>query len=118
MSEDLDIAPEMPLAFDEGLHPVAVTHPVYETPDETQDDPRREFQEKLARLLQWLAAGSNVEQAGRKVLLLAHLAGKSGCKTDRELARRLNISGGRLSQLRAEIIGDFGSLGRCNRRQN
>ena len=111
-------APELPVAFDEAGHPVAVSCPVYETPDETQDDPRREFQEKLATFLQWLAAGSNVEQAGRKVILLAHLAGKSGCKNDKELARRLNISGGRISQLRAEIIDDFGSLGRCNRRQN
>ena len=110
--------PEMPLAFDEAGHPVAVSDPVYETADDTQDDPRSDFQEKLATFLEWLAAGATVEQAGRKAILLAHLAGKSGCKTDKELARRLNISGGRISQLRAEIIDDFGSLGRCNRRQN
>lgn len=119
MSDDLDIAPEMPLAFDSEGRPVAVTLPFYSPPDDdTQDDPRSDFQEKLAGFLQWLAAGATVEQAGRKAILLAHLAGKSGCKTDKELARRLNISGGRVSQLRAEIIDDFGSLGRCNRRQN
>jgi len=118
MKTDLDTAPEMPLAFDEAGHPVAVSHPIYETADEAQDDPRSDFQEKLANFLQWLADGATVEQAGRKAILLAHLAGKSGCKTDKELARRLNISGGRISQLRAEIIGDFGGLGRCNRRQN
>ncbi len=112
-------APELPVAFDESGHPVAVSPPVYETPDDdTQDAPRSDFQEKLADFLQWLVADATVEQAGRKAILLAHLAGKSGCKTDKELARRLNISGGRISQLRAEIIDDFGSLGRCNRRQN
>ena len=109
----------MPLAFDEAGRAVAVSHPIFETPgDDPQDDPRSDFQEKLAGFLQWLAAGNSVEQAGRRAILLAHLAGKSGCKNDKELARKLNISGGRISQLRAEIIGEFGSFGRCNRRQN
>ena len=129
MSDDDNIelendAPELPtigdVFFDDAGEPVAITTP-YDTAveaDATQDDPRSDFQEKLADFLQWLAAGGSVKQAGRKAILLAHLAGKSGCKTDKELARRLNISSGRLSQLRAEIIDDFGSLGRCNRRQN
>jgi len=58
----------MPLAFDEAGHPVAVSDPVYETADDTQDDPRSDFQEKLATFLEWLAAGATVEQAGRKAI--------------------------------------------------
>jgi hypothetical protein len=53
-----------------------------------------------------------------KVHVFAHLMLKSGCKTDFELATRLNISAGRLSQIRAEIEGVFPSLARCNNRQN
>jgi hypothetical protein len=110
-------APEMPLAFDEAGHPVAVSHPVYEPDESRGDDARKDFQEKIAGFLGWMASGS-VRQAGRRAILLAHLAGKSGCLTDRQLAKKLNISPGRISQLRSEIIGDFGGLGRCNRRQN
>jgi hypothetical protein len=117
MTEDADISPEMP-AYDEQGNRVVVVHPIYEQ-DDTQDDDasHKFFQEKLAVLLQWLAVGT-VQQAGRRAFLLAHLVGKSGCASDRELAKKLNISPGRISQLRSEIIGDFGGLGRCNRRQN
>ena len=118
MIDDLDNPPEMALAFDEGGHPISVTHPFYETQDDTQDEQRSVFQEKLAILFSWMAAGKTVEGAGRRALLLAHMAGKSGYKTDKLLARRLNITSSRISQLRAEIIDDFGDFGKCNSRQN
>ena len=117
MTEDADIPPEMPLAFDEAGRPVAVAHPVYAA-DDPQDAPQADFAEKLARFLQWLTEGGDVVRAGTKAFIVLHLAGQSGFKTARELAVRLNISNGRFSQLRAEIIEEFGSFGRCNSRQN
>jgi hypothetical protein len=121
MTEENDIdGPDLIAAFDGEGRPVAVTHPVYETADGTgnEADTRSEFTEKLNRFLQWLVASGSAEKAGRTVFLIAHMAGQSGCKSDAELARKLNISAGRLSQLRADISRGFESLDKCNRRQN
>lgn len=78
---------------------------------------RTDFAAKLGALLEWLAAGGNVKKAGRRTILFTHLTGRGGCRTDAELARRLNITAGRFSQLRAEIEAAWPGFGRCNRRQ-
>jgi hypothetical protein len=75
-----------------------------------------DFAEMLAVFLAWQIAGGDVETAGRRAWTVAHLAGKSGCETDAELAAKLNISPGRISQLRAEIQANFGTFGKCNGR--
>ena len=83
-----------------------------------QGEARKEFQEKLCVLAECLMEARTPKTAWHKVHVFAHLMLKSGCKTDSELAAKLNISAGRLSQIRAEIAGIFPSLARCNARQN
>jgi hypothetical protein len=117
--DDLGVAPELPLAYDDEGRPIPVAHPVYYDADPEPDDPEQDgFLLKLAAFIGWLAEGSDVETAGRKALLLAHFCGKSGCRTDSELATKMNLTKARLSQLRSELATILpNGLGRCNRRR-
>lgn len=118
ITDDDDLQPpEMPLGYDDLGRPVPTVEPIYECAQPDEGDQRGDFEEKLARFLSWLAEGGNVQTAGRKVLVLAHLAGKSGCRSDAELAAKLNMSRARISQLRADLARTLPSLGRCRRRQ-
>ena len=92
----------------EGDVRVPVTNPaVYGEHDDIEatdrGEARADLTAKLGGWLEWLAANGNVKKAGRRAILFAHLAGRGGYRTDGELASRLNITPGRLSQLRAEI---------------
>ena len=101
----------------EGGSLVPVTwHPSYQD-DEPPTENRADFAEALGKFLAWLAPDADVKAAGRKAVLLAHLARQSGQATDAAVARKLNISRARLSQLRREIRAFFPSLESCNRRQ-
>ena len=68
-----------------------------------ESDAPRERQERMGVFLRWLAHSGNVERAGERALLLAHVSGVSPFKTDAQLAAKLNITRGRISQLRKEI---------------
>jgi hypothetical protein len=110
----------MPLGFDDVGRPVPVEHPaVYdvEIEGDERDQARDELLEKLCSFVDWIAGDGNVKKAGRRAVLAQHLAGRGGCRTDSELASRLNITPGRLSQLRAEMEAVWPGFGRCNRRQ-
>lgn len=119
MNSDDDFQPpEMPLAFDDEGRPVPVSHPaVYDADLEPDADGHNEFQAKLGAFLRWLTDGATVESAGRKALLIAHLAGQGANQTDAELAKRIGVSRARVSQLRREIANDFGRFARCNGRR-
>jgi hypothetical protein len=57
----------------------------------------------LARLFQVLTTGANAKplsakQAGQRLHVLAYLTGQSPCKNQRQLARLLGLSAGRVSQ--------------------
>ena len=107
-------------AFDGDGRPVLLDHPaVYDSDTEGDDrsEARADFAEKLGALLSWLAADGSVKGAGRRTLLIAHIAGRAGCQSDAELAGRLNLTKSRVSQLRAEIEALLPGFGLCNRRQ-
>jgi hypothetical protein len=107
--------------FDSDGRPCQVQDPaVYDEPDPAETDAgalRVEFAAALAALLVWIGDSKTVLAAGRRALIVSHAAGKSGCKSDAELAQRLNISKGRVSQLRAELEDYSPGMARCNRRQ-
>ena len=83
-----------------------ITEPeVYGEPESVSLDAiaAKEREERIARLLQWLAHGGNVRRSGERAQTLAHIVGKGPFKTDAALASKLKISAGRISQLRKEI---------------
>jgi len=118
-SDGAELAPpEMPRAFDAEGRPIAVTHPaVYDDCEPEADDDRSDFPQKLALFLEWLSADGSPKTAGRKVILISYIAGRTKWQTDAEAAAGLNISKGRISQLRSEIDAILPGFGRCNMRQ-
>lgn len=90
-----------------------VAAPTPSTGDRTSD-----FAVKLRLFLEWQVISGSIDTAGKKAFVVAHLGGFSGCKTDADMARKLEITPARFSQLRTEIRHIFGEFGACNRRQN
>ena len=92
---------------------LAATTAALTEPDES--DARNEIVSGLLRLL---AGDSDHATCGRRLIVTAYLSGAlPDCSTDRELAKRLNISPGRVSQIIAEIRSKIPSLAKCKRRQ-
>ena len=117
MTEDLDIAPEMPLAFDEAGEPVAVSHPVYETADDDEGDTiRADAQTIIGEFLRMMTASATALQVGQRMIVLAYLTGKFEANTQRELATALNVSPGRVTQIMAEIPSELQGLSRLKGR--
>lgn len=76
------------------------------------DDVARVRREVIRRLLNFLTADEAAALAvGRRVILLVHLLGGDRAKTQRELARRLGLSFGRISQM-------LNALKRCIRKND
>ncbi|GEM_PF-4724004 len=73
-------------------------------------------QPNLIGLLEWLSRGGSIIRAGERALALAHVCGCGVFKTDAALALKLNMSRGRISQLRTEIDGFLPGVN-GNRRQ-
>ena len=105
MPQERDISPpEMPLAFDDDGRAVAVSHPVYETPD---SEPQAGAD--YGAFLELLTVGAtDAEQVGRRAIFLAYLIrdpDKRGTLAD--MARLLGISKQaahkRLTRFRAEL---------------
>ena len=76
----------------------------------TLDDEARLRRELYIRSFHYLARkGARPAAIGRRVLLLEYILGATDCRTQRELARRVELSPGRVSQLlnvmRAEFVG-------------
>ena len=96
--------------FDDDGQPVNVTDFDYASLDPespralADDDAGRIRQQTLCRTFAMLTSGKNsVETIGRKCLLMAFLAGQAPEKTQSDIAKRLGLSPGRVSQLLAEI---------------
>ena len=112
MPAGYEFSPEMPLAFDEAGHLVPITSPLYEPAEQDQDD----HLDRLAGWLDWLDRGSP-EAVGIRVKLIRHICGRSGAKTDSQLASQLNISKSRISQIRRELKGQIARFANCNLRR-
>lgn len=117
------IAPEMPLLnevyFDDEGNPVAISmphDPENEPDDEGQDSSRADITTVLGEFCRMMTTSASALQAGQRVLVLAYLMGKTDCRTHRDLAERLNVSAGRVSQILREIPAEFHSLCRLKGR--
>jgi hypothetical protein len=126
MIEDCEpAAPEMPVAFDQDGRPIAIAEPaIYDVRQREPDDFERKvyeakhdsFEQRLVLLIAWLAGDGSVFVCGLKAKLLRHVCGRSGCRTDAELANELGVSGARISQIRAELNRLLPGIGRWNHR--
>ena len=103
--------------FDEDGQRVLVVYPDIEAEGDDRTEARADLAEMAGALLTLLVADGSVKGAGRRTLLVAHMAGRAGCQSDAELAGRLNLTKSRVSQLRAEIEALLPGFGLCNRRQ-
>ena len=71
---------------------------------------KTDLQRALLRLVELLTADATPLQTGQRMHLMAYFLGVSGCKTQAELARELNVSPGRVSQISKELPGEFARL--------
>jgi hypothetical protein len=78
----------------------------------SEDDAVRLRRESIIRLLGFLCHRGTPRKIGVRVLLLAHLLGTGDCRTQRELAARLRISPGRVSQALKALRREFKRLAR------
>jgi hypothetical protein len=94
--------------FDEENRRVSVTEPdIYpaDEPDAAQPDSIDEAHVALDRrqaaaaILEILTRGATVKQAGQRAFILSHALRLGTCRTQRELAARLRLTPGRVSQL-------------------
>ena len=69
------------------------------------------------RWIGWIVGTGNDKSARQREAIVAHIIGKSGVRTDAQLAKKLNISTARISQIRANFIEQFGKVGKINSRQ-
>jgi hypothetical protein len=122
------VAPEMPLAFTRDLDPAGkprytptpCPEPLYtdnERDERAPDRRRADLEEVVSEFLRMMTANGNALQVGQRMIVLAYLAGKTDCRTHAELAERLNISAGRVSQILSDIPMAFYSLCRLKRRK-
>lgn len=102
MSEHLQEADSV--GFDEQHQRVAVVWPEYpgDEPDTLDLDLRAERAAMLRGLLMWLVEDSvDARSVGRKAILLSYVLNPNGTQSD--LAKRLQMSKGRVSQILSEL---------------
>lgn len=92
--ENGQIVPSVPFDFDaiDGL-PAANPH----------DDRAQIRIEALRNLLGFLTSGADATACGQRVHLIAYMIKQSECRTQRELAKRLGLTPGRISQALNEV---------------
>ena len=76
-----------------------------ETPAEraTREATMRFWQERTIGLLQMLATGTNARKVGLRVIALCFLLGQYEGMSQAKLAKKLNVTPGRLSQMLAQL---------------
>lgn len=79
-------------------------------PEQSQDDVARARRETLFRLLHCLTTGAGTKRIGQRALVLAFLAGATPFKTQKELAAKLGVSAGRVSQILNSAKRNFAKL--------
>ena len=108
-----------PYAFDDDGNPVATVDFAY--PDDAPEaDTRGDTLAALVEFLRQLTEDDGQPLpallAGQRLHLLAFLAGASDCQTQRQLATRLNVSAGRVSQILASLPTSLRCMARLKRR--
>jgi hypothetical protein len=83
-----------------------------EEPEPIQQDEARSRQETARRLLMLLTTNADSYRAGQRAILLAYLCGVSDCQTQAELAERMSLSPGRISQALNILRREFAMLAR------
>ncbi len=99
------------IAFEDG-QPVNVVWPSDPDDELHEADAARLRQETLCRLLQCLTTKANARQAGQRALLLSYLLHIGDCRTQRQLAKRLGVTPGRVSQGLNSLRREFARLSR------
>ena len=108
-----------PYAFDDDGNPVLTVEPVY--PDDAPEADTRE--DTLAAILELLRNLTEDDGqplppllTGQRLHLLAYLAGVTDCRTQRQLATRLNVSPGRVTQILQALPSELQALARLKGR--
>jgi len=110
------------IAFDEAGRAILAVHfPHAEVVDRLDGEaPPRDVDESiirretLCRFLRFVSARGNTRTVGSRVLLLAFLLGQSDARTQRQLAKRLRLTPGRVSQMLNVARRDFRKLAKGN----
>lgn len=76
-----------------------------------QQDNRADSRQITVRLIDWITQGKTVTQAGQMAFVLAYSFQLSNCRTQSELADKLEISQGRASQLINQIGETLENIG-------
>jgi hypothetical protein len=83
-----------------------------EEPEPIQQDEARSSQEATRRLLMLLTTNADSYRAGQRAILLAYLLGVSDCQTQAQLAERMSLTPGRISQALNILRREFATLAR------
>ena len=83
-----------------------------EEPEPPAQAAARARQEATRRLLMLLATNADSYRVGQRTILLAYMLGVSDCQTQAELAERMNLSPGRISQALNILRREFATLAR------
>lgn len=102
------------LAFDEdGTTPIATTDFVY--PEEAREGGQADLdairQEIAVNLLRMLCHKSDCRRVGQQALVLGYVMHAIDVKTQKELAKRLGLSKGRVSKVVNQVREDFLRIG-------
>jgi len=103
-------------AFEGGACVPFVQPVVYDDLDDPQVEAPVDLQMMLGRFLAKLYALGDARKIGQHVSAMAYLAGQTPLKTKSELAAKLKVSPGRVSQILQEIPREFESLSRLKSR--
>jgi hypothetical protein len=93
--------------FDDSGERVAVVLPDSESEG---DVPQTDSLRILKNLVALLTENATPLQTGQRMHLIAYLVGVSDCKTHAEVARQLNVSPGRVSQISRELPAELARL--------
>ena len=109
------------IAFDEDRRPVlAVDFPHGEVAArvdgeaEPSQDEGRLRRECFFKLLYFLTTRAGSKRIGQRVLVLAYLTGATPFRTQKQLAAKLGVSAGRVSQILKSAKCEFAKLGKAD----
>jgi hypothetical protein len=97
--------------FDDAGERVPVVEPQVLGEEAETDDARADSMQTIMRFIKLVVTDASPLKTGQRVHLFAHLCGLTDYKTDAEFARKLNVSPGRVSQIREELPSELRVFG-------